>query len=69
MGEAVLADSRLTPRDGDYVVGLMKEYGAVAMRYREQGGKRWVECNDGKADLSECTIKGVIVEKTVKFRP
>lgn len=69
MGEVVLADTRLKPKDGDYVVGVMAQYGAVAMRYRDHGGHRWVECNDGKAELSECTIHGVIVEKAIKFKP
>ncbi|MDO8473809.1 MAG: hypothetical protein Q7T05_08365 [Dehalococcoidia bacterium] len=69
MGEVVLADTTVEPNDGDYVVGYMSEYGDVAMRYREQGDQSWVECNDGRAGLDQCNIKGVIVERTVKFRP
>lgn len=69
VGEVAFADTGLKPKDGDYVIGFMKEYGDVAMRYREQGSERWVECNDGRAGLDECSIKGVIVEKTVKFKP
>ena len=69
MGEVAVADAGLAPKDGDYVVGTMPEYGAVAMRYRERGQEKWVECNDGRATLDQCSIKGVIVEKTVKFVP
>lgn len=64
----MLADPSLQPGDGDYVVGIMPEYGIVAMRYREQDSKCWVECDDGQADLDQCEIKGVIVEKTVKMK-
>lgn len=69
MGDVALAEVDRKPKNGDYVIGFMEEYGDVAIRYREQGPERWVECNDGRADLDKCTIKGVIVQKTVKFSP
>lgn len=69
VGDVVLADGGVKPKDGDYVVGFLPEYGDVAMRYKESGGRSWVECNDGKVEMDQCTLKGVIVHKTVKFSP
>lgn len=69
VGDVVMADSGVKAKDGDYVVGYIPEYGDVAMRYKEHGGRSWVECNDGRVELGQCTLKGVIVQKTVKFNP
>ncbi len=64
----MLADTAMNPEDGDYVVCVLPEHGVAGMRYREQDGEKWLECDDGRVDLDKCILKGVIVEKTVKMK-
>ena len=67
-GDIAFADTDLSPQNGDFVVCLIDGKLAIK-RYREAGGKVWLENKYGRIEIGDnVVIQGVVIEKSVKMR-
>jgi len=66
-GDTLIVDRNLSPRDGDLVVAVV-EGSCMVKRFRDSGGRSWLESNDEKFSLESATIQGTVIGKSQSMR-
>lgn len=67
-GDTVIVDTALSPVDGDLVLATIENQ-TVIERYIEDGdGHKWFEDNEGKYQLGDVSIYGVITQYVRRLR-
>jgi transcriptional regulator with XRE-family HTH domain len=65
--DTIIVDTAISPRNGDFVVAVVKGEAKVG-HYRQEGKSKWFEYSQGRCDAKDISIHGVITDLHRRMR-